>query len=59
MNYGKRQLRRSFVEYIGELVQTFPDPKDIIVLPELPDDLEGKTYSLKLVNGEIKWVEEE
>ena len=48
--YGKRQIRRKDIINLQNLIDK---------LPELPEVLEDKTYTLKLVNGELKWIEQE
>ena len=46
--YGKRQVRRKDIKKLENMQE----------LPEMPEDT-TKTYVLKLVQGEIQWVEEE
>jgi len=48
--YGKRQIRRKDIISLKRLIEIFP---------EFPEDTEGKTYVLKLVNGELQFIEEE
>ena len=48
--YGKRQIRRKDIISLQKLIEK---------LPEIPEETEGKTYVLKLVNGELQFIEEE
>ena len=47
--YGKRVVRKKDIVKLQGMIE----------LPEMPDDVEDKTYVLKIVNGKLQWVEEE